>query len=360
MNTFRSSISEAVNDLIDGKMIIVTDDEDRENEGDLVLLSNYATPEAINFMATYGRGLICLTVTKHICKQLQLYPMVPPSQNKSSNSTQFMVSIEAKEGVTTGISAKDRAHTILVAIDPKSTHEDIVSPGHIFPLLAQDGGVLVRAGHTEAGLDLAKLAKAASHSAVICEILNPDGSMARKKDLIEYAKIHSLKMISIQQIIEKRLEREFTVEKISEEPITCPFGNYTLTVFKDLLNDCTHYSLHKGVINSNPVLARVHVADFLIDTIQIGKQNNQQVNHSALYKALDVIQKHSGSAVLVVLFKKQNHLREPANPIVERKIGLGSQILKSLGVQNIVVLGAPKSYPGLTGFGLNIVDHIEF
>ena len=256
-----NTIEEIIEDLKQGKMVIIMDDEDRENEGDLLMAAAFTRPEDINFMARYGRGLICLTLTNERCQQLRLPLMV--NENKTSHSTNFTVSIEAATGVTTGISAADRARTVQAAVAPNANPEDLVQPGHIFPLMAKPGGVLRRAGHTEAGCDLAKLA-GVDPSAVIVEILNEDGSMARRPDLEVFAKEHNLKMGTIADLIHYRIQNENTLERISECEFPTEFGKFRLYAYQDKNDNNLHLALVMGDVSADePVLVRVHARNFL-------------------------------------------------------------------------------------------------
>src|ERR1700676_1284043 len=260
-----NTIDEILEDLRRGKMAVIMDDEDRENEGDLIMAAECVRPEDVNFMARYGRGLICLTLTRERCRQLRLPLMV--SDTDSSHRTNFTLSIEAAEGVTTGISAHDRAHTVVTAVAPKAQPEDLRQPGHIFPLMAQPGGVLTRAGHTEAGCDLARLAGFSS-AAMIVEILNDDGTMARRPDLERFAKTHDLKIGTIADLIRYRLKNERSVERIYEDTVETEDGSFKLSCYEDHVNKTVHVALVKGDLNSTlPALVRVHIKDFM----QIGR-----------------------------------------------------------------------------------------
>ena len=262
-----NTIEEIVDDLAQGKMVIIVDDEDRENEGDFLMVSSKVRPEDINFMATHGRGLVCMTMRRERCKQLDLPLMV--SETNDAHGTNFTVSIEAAEGVTTGISAYDRSLTVRAAIAPDATANSIVQPGHIFPIMAQPGGVLTRAGHTEAGCDLAALA-GYEPSAVIVEILNQDGTMARRDDLVEIAEKHQLKMGTIEDLIRYRLDNETTVNRIFEKVVNTAHGEFKLIAYKDIASDQTHMALVKGEINADDdVLTRVHLEDSICDLLSL-------------------------------------------------------------------------------------------
>ena len=258
-----NSTEEIIEDIRQGKMVIIMDDEDRENEGDLLMAASCVTPDDINYMARFGRGLICLTLMQEKCRQLKLPLMVDGTD--AMESTNFTVSIEAAEGVTTGISAADRAVTVLAAVKEGATHEDIVLPGHVFPLMAQPGGVLNRAGHTEAGCDLARLA-GLDPSSVIVEILNEDGTMARRPDLEKFAEEHDLKIGTIEDLISYRIKNEKTVERVAEKDFTTEYGEFKLFAYKNLLDDSLHFALVHGTINNDePVLVRVHMENALAD-----------------------------------------------------------------------------------------------
>ena len=351
----KSNIQDIVKDLGLGKVVIIVDDEDRENEGDLVCAAELVTADIVNFMAKYGRGLICLTLTKEKCRELDLKQMT--SSNESSNKTAFTVSIEAKDGITTGISAQDRATTILAAVHPEATADDIAQPGHVFPLEAMDGGVLARAGHTEASCDLAKLS-GLSPSGVICEIMNDDGSMARRDDLIEFAKKHNLKIGTIADLIDFRLTTEATVREVERKSVKTDFGEFELRIWEDMLEKNFHFSLSKGDIqNVDAPLVRVQTQSVLQDTLAI----NDLGKKWSVRKSLEKISK-SEAGVFVLI----NH-RDASSywlPLLEGKeltkksrrvIGAGSQILRDLGLTKIKVLGTPTQYNNISGFNIEIV-----
>ncbi len=368
-----NSIEEIIADLRAGKMVIIMDDEDRENEGDLLMVASLVRPEDINFMARYGRGLICLTLTKQRCEQLRLPLMVGDTDSK--HATNFTVSIEAATGVTTGISAADRARTVQVAVAPHAKPEDLVQPGHIFPLMAQPGGVLTRAGHTEAGCDLARLA-GFEPAAVIVEILNEDGSMARRDDLIEFARTHNLKIGTIADLIAYRIRHERTVERVAECELPTEFGTFRLYAYQDSVENALHFALVKGAISEQePALVRVHVQNTLSDVLASVGPNCGWPLRSALKQVAE-----AGSGVVVVLRRKDdvpdilNRMRGyQLNTTVEeqelgrrgqrsqdlRTYGLGAQILFDLGVRQMRVLSAPKRMHGLSGFGMEAVEYIE-
>lgn len=365
-----NTTAEIIDDLKQGKMVVIMDDEDRENEGDLIMAAECVTPEAINFMARFGRGLICLTLTEQRCRQLRLPLMV--SDNQAAYSTNFTVSIEAAEGVTTGISAADRASTILAAVNEHAVPEDLVQPGHIFPLKAQLGGVLTRAGHTEAGCDLAELA-GKDPSAVIVEILNEDGSMARRPDLEAFAQTHNLKIGTIADLISYRLENEMTVQQLSQCAMPTEYGDFQLYSFQDTVNSQVHFALVAGEINpEQETLVRVHMADPLTDLIGA----TREPSHWPLPVVMKQIQKE-GKGVLVVLRQPQQNIKLAARieryqqqdhgeAILATKVGwdlrtfgVGAQILAELGVKKMRVIGTPTKLTGLSGFGLELVGYAE-
>ncbi|MBL8566521.1 MAG: 3,4-dihydroxy-2-butanone-4-phosphate synthase [Hyphomicrobiaceae bacterium] len=347
-------------------MVILVDAEDRENEGDLVIPAQMATPDAINFMAKHGRGLVCLTVTKARAEELRLESMV--RENRSHRETAFTVSIEAREGITTGISAHDRARTIATAIDPTKGADDIVSPGHVFPLVARDGGVLIRAGHTEASIDLARLA-GLYPAAVICEIMNDDGTMARMPDLAPFAKEHGLKIGSIEDLIAYRLKNDTIVRRIACKPVRSNYGGeFDLCVYATTVEPGEHIALVKGdVASGEPVLVRVHAVDPLVDLVGVGYASSIGLVEQAM-RAVDA----AGRGIVIVIrdlnprtFSERIH-EQPRRPggksaNHERRqveIGVGSQILRDLGVSDMVLLtNSPEQvYVGLEAFGLRIVD----
>jgi 3,4-dihydroxy 2-butanone 4-phosphate synthase/GTP cyclohydrolase II len=357
-----ASIPEIVNELRHGKMVVLVDEEDRENEGDLVMAAEFITPEAINFMAKYGRGLICLTLTRERCEQLGLRRMV--DHNQSSHGTNFTVSIEAAEGVTTGISAADRARTIQAAVARHARPSDIVQPGHIFPLMAQDGGVLMRAGHTEAGCDLAALAGMQA-AAVICEIMNDDGSMARLPDLLEFARTHALKIGTIADLIQYRSQHESLVERVAERTANTAWGKLRLIAYRDKPGARAHLALVHGSIEAQEeVLVRVHEPLSALDWIDL-----EQSTHSwPLPRALQAItQARSGVVVLLNVdespqpFFTQFHAlehpeqkRAQATKMDLRTYGIGAQILKDLGVGKMKLLAQPRKMPSMAGFDLQV------
>ena len=358
-----SPIQEIIADLKSGKMAILVDEEDRENEGDLVLAADFVTPESINFMAKHGRGLICLTLTEARCHQLNLPLMV--SANCSPLGTNFTISIEAAEGVTTGISAADRATTIQAAVKPDAKPKDLVQPGHIFPLMAQKGGVLVRAGHTEAGCDLAKMAGLTAAS-VICEILKDDGSMARLPDLIEFAAKHQLKIGTIADLIHYRSLTESLVTRVTERSLQTVHGEFLLAAYRDKTANTTHLALVKGEISpETETLVRVHEPLSVIDLLDI----NDHTHSWSINDAMRAITK-AGRGVIVLL-----HRHKDAEELMSRiKLtqselsytvkadlrdhGIGAQILKDLNVGKMRLLAAPRKMPSVTGFGLEVSGYM--
>lgn len=357
-----SSTEEIIDEIRAGRMVILVDEEDRENEGDLVLAADFVTPEHINFMARFGRGLICLTLTEAHCRKLDLPLMV--SANRSSHGTNFTVSIEAAEGVTTGISAADRARTVQAAVAANARPTDIVQPGHIFPLKAQPGGVLVRAGHTEAGCDLAQLA-GCTPAAVICEILNDDGSMARLPDLLEFAREHQLKIGTIADLIHHRSQHESLVERVSMREIQTVYGRFNLYAYRDKLSRETHLALTMGDISAErPTLVRVHEPLSIIDLLDATSSGHSWGVHEAM-RAIAA----AGEGVIVFL-----HRLEGADELAERArsaqpqlvskmdlrdYGIGAQILRDLGVAKMRLMAAPRKMPSMIGFDLEVIGYAE-
>jgi len=359
-----SAIEEIIVDLKLGKMAILIDEEDRENEGDLVLAADFVTPEAINFMATHGRGLICLTLTEERCHQLDLPLMV--SSNRAPLGTNFTLSIESASGVTTGISAADRARTIQVAVKKDAKPEDIVQPGHIFPLMAQKGGVLMRAGHTEAGCDLARMAGLTAAS-VICEILKEDGSMARLPDLMVFAHKHQLKIGAISDLIEYRNQTESLVTRVGGRAIQTLYGEFQLAAYRDEITHMIHLALFKGKINpAAETLVRVHEPLSVIDLLDI----NDSTHSWSIHAAMKLIAE-AGCGVIVLLHRKESsaklieriQLQEPHFPNAIktdlRDHGIGAQILKDLNVGKMRLMAAPRKMPSVTGFGLEVTSYVE-
>ena len=360
-------IEEIIADIAAGKMVILMDDEDRENEGDLIMAAEKVRPEDINFMARYGRGLICLTLSEKRCRQLRLPPMV--AYGDDQHGTAFTVSIEAAEGVTTGISAHDRARTIQAAVKADARPEDLVQPGHVFPLMAQSGGVLTRAGHTEAGCDLARLAGFEAAS-VIVEILNEDGTMARRPDLQKFAREHGLKIGTIADLIRYRLQKEHTVERVSDIPVQTEFGEFRLVTYQDALDNTVHLALVKGEVQpEEPTLVRVHLRNTLSDTLGVESGKFGWPLRRAIQRVAE-----AGSGVVVVLRKAETP-KELVQQIVQlnmaekdsdgssdqqvlRTYGIGAQILSDLGVRKMRVLSAPKRMQGISGFDLEVTDYV--
>ena len=365
-----NSIEEIIEDFRDGKMVVIMDDEDRENEGDLIMAAARVRPEDINFMATHGRGLICLTLTPERCRQLSLPLMV--NDNQDQHSTNFTISIEAAEGVTTGISAYDRACTIEAAVKPDAKPQDRVQPGHIFPLMAQPGGVLTRAGHTEAGCDLARLA-GQEPAAVIVEILNEDGSMARRPDLEKFASEHNLKVGTIADLIHYRIANEKSVERVAECDLPTESGEFRLYAYQDIVNKGLHLALVMGEIDAEqPTLVRVHVQNALGDLFGAQMKDAGWPLRDAMQRIAD-----NGSGVVVVLGQHEtprdlvqriqfyNDHEKSGEPVIReeqhelRTHGIGAQILTDLGVRRMRVLSAPKVVHGLSGFGLEVVEYVS-
>ena len=364
-----NTIPELLEELRAGRMIVMMDDEERENEGDLVMAASKVRPEDINFMARFGRGLICLPLTRERCRQLQLPLMV--NENQARFSTNFTVSIEAAEGITTGISAYDRAHTIRTAVKPDAQIEDLSQPGHVFPLISQPGGVLTRAGHTEASVDLAMLA-GLEPAAVLVEILNEDGSMARRPELETFAQEHGLKIGTIADLIHYRMETEKSVEHISTHEVETDFGTFALHTYRDLIEDHLHLALMRGVPNPDePFLVRVHVQNPLNDVLSIRRSDFGMPLRTAMEQIDD-----TGAGLALVLGGNKDDdemLRQiqqkPAPPIAPsgdnrrsrelRTYGIGAQIIADLGVRRMRVLSAPWKLTGLAGFGLEVEEYIE-
>lgn len=366
-----NSIEEIIGDLRQGKMVIIMDDEDRENEGDLLMAAAFTRPEDINFMTKYGRGLICLTLTRERCQQLRLPLMV--NDNKTPYTTNFTLSIEAAEGVTTGISAADRAWTIQTAVAADAQPGDLVQPGHIFPIMAQAGGVLKRAGHTEAGCDLARLA-GVEPAAVIVEILNDDGSMARRPDLEKLAKQHNLKIGTIADLIHYRIRHENTLDRISECAYPTEFGDFRLFTYQDRNDGNVHLALVMGDVAGNqPVLVRVHARNLIDDLFFSQRTDCSLPVREAMKKiaaagcgVLVIIRENENNQALVELvhaYQMQDNGIKNAIPgssdLDWRTTGTGSRILCDLGVHRLKVMGAQKKYIGLSGFDLEVVEHVD-
>jgi len=365
-----NSIEEIIADMRAGKMVIIMDDEDRENEGDLIMAAARVRPEDVNFMATHGRGLICLTLTRERCRQLSLPLMV--NDNQDAHSTNFTLSIEAAKGVTTGISAHDRAHTVRTAVNSDACPQDLVQPGHIFPLMARPGGVLTRAGHTEAGCDLARLA-GFEPAAVIVEILNHDGTMARRPDLEKFATEHHLKVGTIADLIHYRIANEKSVERVAECDLQTAFGEFRLYAYQDLVNEGLHLALVKGHIDGDtPTLVRVHVQNTLGDLLGAQMDDTGWPLRDAMRRVADC-----GTGVVVVLggqespkdlvqrIRAYTEQERGGTPVQReerhelRTHGIGAQILTDLGIRRMRVLSAPMVVHGLSGFGLEVVDYVD-
>ena len=358
-----SAVTDIIAELKSGRMVVLVDEEDRENEGDLVMAAEFASAETINFMARYGRGLICLTLTEEKCRSLHLPLMV--SNNRSPLGTNFTLSIEAAEGVTTGISAADRARTVQAAIRPDAGPHDIVQPGHIFPLMAQEGGVLVRAGHTEAGCDLARLA-GLTPAAVICEILKDDGEMARLPDLVEFAEHHQLKIGTITDLIQHRSRTESLVTRVAERDIETMHGTFRLVAYSDLIGRETHIALVKGEVSpGKEVLVRVHEPVSLIDLLDAGSTSHSWNFHDALTAIA-----RADCGVILLLHREETaaELLERAKPprrdapqpkIALRNYGIGAQILKDLKVKKMRLLALPRRMPSMAGFDLEVTGYLQ-
>ena len=360
-----SNVEELIEELRQGRMIILMDDEDRENEGDLVMAAEHVRPEDINFMATHARGLICLTLTRERCQQLNLPLMV--DNNGSSHGTNFTLSIEAAEGVTTGISAADRAHTVQVAVARHAVPRDIVMPGHVFPLMAQPGGVLVRAGHTEAGCDLAGLA-GLEPAAAIVEIMNEDGSMARRGDLEVFAQRHHLRMGTIADLIHYRMVHEQTVMLQGEQLLTTSWGVFRALRFSDVVGGEQHLALVHGDLTSGLPTVRVHAVNPLRDLLHV--QGNGRQGWDLQSALAEIVRSPCGVLVLLgqdyhsrELFDQMQQLQaasaKPAQgSVAYRSIGTGSQILHAIGVSRMRLLSSPMRFNALSGFGLEIVEYV--
>jgi len=369
IDTAFSDIEDIIADIRDGKMVIMVDDEDRENEGDLLMAAAKVRPEDVNFMATHGRGLICLTLSRERCAQLRLPLMV--SETDEHHATNFTISIEAAEGITTGISAHDRARTIKAAVAPDARPEDLSQPGHIFPVMAQPGGVLTRAGHTEAGCDLARLAGLQS-AAVIVEILKEDGSMARRPDLEKFASKRGIRIGTIADLIRYRLEKERNIERIAETTVDTAHGDFKLYCYDDRINQAVHVALVKGDLSNtvNP-LVRVHLQDTLGDIIGVRSHTLGWPLEAAIERIAEE------DAGVIVILREQETSREFVDAVealgqvrhdldehrggdaVLRTYGVGAQILRDLGLSKIRVLSAPKHMYAISGFDLEITEYVE-
>jgi 3,4-dihydroxy 2-butanone 4-phosphate synthase/GTP cyclohydrolase II len=361
-----SPVEAIVADMRAGKMVILVDEEDRENEGDLILASDHVTPEAINFMARFGRGLICLTLTRDRCERLKLPPMV--ARNGTKLETAFTVSIEAAVGVTTGISAADRARTVQAAVAKNAVAKDLVQPGHIFPLQAVDGGVLMRAGHTEAGCDLAGMA-GCTPSAVICEIMKDDGTMARLPDLQVFAAEHGLKIGTIADLIEHRSRVESLVEKKGTRPLQTAFGDFTAHAFQDTTGHGVHLALVKGQWSADEVVSvRVHEPLSVLDALEVGRS----LHSWSLDAALSHIAKDGKGVVVLLncgesgaqLLEQFEGIARPSQAPERgrmdlRTYGVGAQILRQCGVHKMRLMGSPRRMPSMAGYGLETVGYVS-
>lgn len=356
-----SPMVEIIEELRQGRMVVLLDDEGRENEGDLIMAAEFVTAADINFMAKHGRGLICLTLTEERGKQLNLEPMV--TKNGTKMGTNFTVSIEAAEGVTTGISAADRAHTIQAAVCVNARPVDIVSPGHVFPLIAQKGGVLVRAGHTEAGCDIAKLANL-EPAAVICEILKDNGDMARLPDLLKFAAEHDLKVGTIADLINHRSQTERLVTRVAERAIETAYGQFNLVAYHDSIANETHLALVKGEIAANKsVLVRVHEPLSVFDLLDASSASHSwslphamQMIGEAEVGVIVMLRRDETSEDLIYAIKSAN--QPVSNQHTLKDYGIGAQILRDLGVVKMQLMAEPRKIPSMTGFGLEIIEFI--
>lgn len=361
--------AELIDDIRQGKMVVLMDDEDRENEGDLIMAAEQTRPEDINFMAKHARGLICLTLTEQRCRQLELPLMV--RENHAAHATNFTVSIEAASGVTTGISAADRAHTIRTAVKKDASAKDIVQPGHIFPLMAEAGGVLSRAGHTEAGCDLARLA-GFEPAGVIVEIMNDDGSMARRKDLETFAQEHNLKIGTIADLIQYRTVEEKTVHCTNERQVQTEHGEFTLKTYIDSARSEHHFAFVKGEINAQtPTLVRVHVGSTARDVLGVLPEQ-KTANHWSFYAAMQKVASEGAGVVVLICHSEtteeieesidgliHGRKKHPKAEVAYKQVGTGSQILKDLGVNKMRLMSAPLKFSALSGFNLEVTEYIQ-
>ncbi|WP_101103023.1 bifunctional 3,4-dihydroxy-2-butanone-4-phosphate synthase/GTP cyclohydrolase II [Macromonas bipunctata] len=361
-----SPVEDIVADMKAGRLVILVDEEDRENEGDLVLAADHVTPEAINFMARFGRGLICLTLTKEHCQRLNLPPMVP--RNGTKMGTAFTVSIEAAEGVTTGISAADRARTIQVAVAPNAQAADLVQPGHIFPLQAVEGGVLMRAGHTEAGCDLAAMA-GCSPASVICEIMKDDGTMARLPDLQLFAAEHGLKIGTIADLIEYRSRVESLVQRVGTRQLNTAYGPFTAHAYRESANDAIHLALVKGEwAATDTVDVRVHEPLSVLDALEVGRAMHSWTLENTLRHMADagrgvVVLLNCGESAAQLLAQFEGTARSAYAPergrMDLRNYGVGAQILRECGVHKMQLLGNPRRMPSMAGYGLEVTGFLS-
>lgn len=358
-----SPIQDIISDIRAGRMVILVDEEDRENEGDLVIAAEHVTPEAVNFMAKHGRGLICLTLTEARCRRLNLPLMV--RENNSPYGTAFTLSIEAAEGVTTGISAHDRARTVQAAVAKHAKPSDIIQPGHIFPLMAQNGGVLVRAGHTEAGCDLAQLA-GLEPAAVICEILKDDGSMARLPDLLEFAREHDIRIGTIADLIHYRSENETLVDRVAEKLIDSRHGSFRLYAFEDKTSGEMHLALAVGEIRADAeTLVRVHEPISVIDFLDCKSSRHSfsvdqamQTIAAAGCGIIVLLRRVESAHDLLTAFQDEPPTARPSAKWDPRLYGIGAQILRNLGVGKMRLLASPRKMPSMTGFGLEVCGYL--
>ncbi|MEC8956538.1 MAG: bifunctional 3,4-dihydroxy-2-butanone-4-phosphate synthase/GTP cyclohydrolase II [Pseudomonadota bacterium] len=367
-NTF-SDIEDIIADVRKGKMVIMVDDEDRENEGDLIMAAEKVRPEDINYMARYGRGLICLTLTRERCAQLRLPLMV--EETDQHHMTNFTVSIEATKGITTGISAHDRAITVQTAVAKNASPDQLSQPGHIFPIMSQPGGVLTRAGHTEAGCDLARLA-GFEPAATIVEILNEDGSMARRADLEGFSRKHDIKIGTIADLIRYRLEKERYVERIAKKQVNTDYGNFTLYCYDDQVNQAVHVALVKGELKANDEpLVRVHIQDTLGDVLGVQASALGWPINDAIKR---IAQEETGIVVILREQESSRNLMESVEGLSKkidqlkekrvtddslRTYGIGAQILRDLGIKKMRVLSAPKQMYAISGFDLKVTEYVE-
>ncbi|MGE4318072.1 MAG: bifunctional 3,4-dihydroxy-2-butanone-4-phosphate synthase/GTP cyclohydrolase II [Deferribacterales bacterium] len=373
------TVEEALEDIRNGRMVILVDDEDRENEGDLVFAADFVTPDKINFMAKYGRGLICLAMPSKRCDELGLNLMVQEDRNSARFGTAFTVSIEAKEGVTTGISAHDRAQTVRVANDPSKTGADLARPGHIFPLRAREGGVLVRAGQTEGSVDLARMAGLTNHGAVICEIMNDDGTMARMPQLVEFAKEHNLKILTIADMIKYRMDHEQLIQETTTAHLPTQFGDFNITGFKSVVDGQEAVVIWKGDLStSDPVLLRVHSQCLTGDVFGSERCDCR----AQLHKAMEMVEEEGRGMVLYLfqegrgigILNKINayHLQDEGMDTIQANIelgfeedmrdyGFGAQIIRHMGIKGLrLITNNPKKMRCLSGYGLEIAERVGY
>ncbi len=372
-----NTIEEIIDEISAGRMVLMLDDEDRENEGDLLMAASMVRPDDVNFMARYGRGLICLTLTRERCEQLRLPLMV--SGAGDHQGTRFTLSIEAAQGVTTGISAADRARTIQAAVSPQAMAEDIIQPGHVFPLMAQPGGVLTRAGHTEAGCDLARLA-GFEPAAVIVEVLNEDGTMARRDDLLAFARAHDIKIGTVADLIAYRIRNERTVERVADCELPTEYGRFHLYAYQDTVDGALHFALLRGRTDpETPALVRVQIENTLADLFgatapdqtwslreslaEIGGSDMEPVCLLMLRRADDRDEVLTRMREFQALSHSGEMTPEPRDSSEQsqalRTYGIGAQILTDLGIRRMRVLSTPKIMYGLSGFGMEVVDYVQ-